>query len=309
MQKTKYLIVGSGGVGGSLAAMLALNGNDVTCIARGAHLEAMRNNGLRFISGLKGNQTIPVKVFTAEEYDGKANVIFVSVKDYSLDSIIDLLRKASDNETIIIPLLNIFGTGQRLKELLLQCNVLAGCIYIVAYVSAPGEVTQMGTTFRVVFGALKGAAVDAEILQEICSDLVNSGIKAVISGNIELDTFIKYAFISAMACTGAYFDVSMREVQKEGEVRDLFIGLSSESFRIGRAMGMDMPGNFVRENLKVIDNLDPDSTASMQKDLANGHASEIDGLLFEFIRLAEKYNIDVPTYRRVEKKYLKFAIF
>jgi 2-dehydropantoate 2-reductase len=303
MQNIKYLIVGAGGVGGSIAAMLALNGNDVTCIARGAHLEAMRNSGLRFVSGLKGQWTVSVKACTAEEYDDKARVIFVSVKSYSLDSITDLLRKASDRDTVIIPLLNIFGTGQRLKELLPQCNVLAGCIYIVGFVSAPGEITQMGTTFRIVFGALKGTAVDAGILQKIRKDLTECGINTVVSENIELDTFIKYAFISAMACTGAYFDVPMREVQKEGEVRDLFIGLSSESYRIGKAMDMDMPGSFVQDSLKIIDRLDPDSTASMQKDLAGGHASEIDGLLFEFIRLAEKYNMDVPTYRRVEKRF------
>jgi 2-dehydropantoate 2-reductase len=303
MQNIKYLIVGTGGVGGSIAAMLALDGKDVTCIARGAHLEAMRNNGLKFISGLKGNQIIPIKACTAEKYDDKADIIFVSVKDYSLDSIIDLLRKASNNKTVILPILNIFGTGRRLKQLLPQHNVIAGCIYIVAYMSAPGEITQMGKTFRIVFGVMKGMTVDAEILQNLHSDLINSGIKATISENIERDTFIKYSFISAMACTGAYFDVPMREVQKEGDVRNVFIGLSSESYKIGKAMGMDVPDNLIQEHLKIIDHLDPDSTASMQKDLANGHASEIDGLLFEFIRLAEKFHIHIPTYCRVEKKF------
>jgi 2-dehydropantoate 2-reductase len=303
MQNIKYLIVGTGGVGGSIAAMLALDGKDVTCIARGAHLEAMRNNGLKFISGLKGNQTIPIKACTAEEYEDKADVILVSVKGYSLDSIIDLLHKASNSKTVILPLLNIFDTGRRLKELLPQHNVLAGCIYIVAYMSAPGEITQMGKTFRIVFGVMKGTTVDVEILQNLNNNLINSGIKATISEDIERDTFIKYSFISAMACTGAYFDVAMGEVQKEGDVRDVFIGLSSESYKIGKAMDMDVPDNLIQEHLKVIDNLSPDSTASMQKDLAGGHASEIDGLLFEFVRLAEKYNIAIPTYRRVEKKF------
>jgi 2-dehydropantoate 2-reductase len=303
MQNIKYLIIGTGGVGGSVAAMLALDGRDVTCIARGTHLEAMCNNGLKFISGLKGHQTIPIKSCTAKEYDDKADVIFVSVKSYSLDSIIDLLRKASNSKTVILPLLNIFGTGKRLKQLLPQHNVLAGCIYIVAYMSAPGEITQMGKTFRIVFGVMKGTTADVEILQTLHNDLIKSGIKVTISEDIERDTFIKYSFISAMACTGAYFDVSMREVQKEGDVRDVFIGLSSESYKIGKAMGMAVSDNLIQEHLKIIDNLAPDSTASMQKDLANGHASEIDGLLFEFVRLAEKFHIDIPTYRRVAKKF------
>ncbi|MDR0836024.1 MAG: ketopantoate reductase family protein [Tannerella sp.] len=303
MQNIKYLIVGTGGVGGSIAAMLALDGHDVTCIARGAHLESIRNNGLKFISGLKGHQTIPIKACTAEEYNDKADVIFVSVKGYSLDSIIDLLRKASDSKTVILPLLNIFGTGERIKQLLPENNVLAGCIYIVGYVSGPGEITQMGETLRIVFGVLKGTTVDAEMLQTLHKNLIDSGIKTVVSDNIERDTFMKYSFISAMACTGAYFDVPMREVQKAGEVRDLFIGMSSESYKIGKAMGIEMPDDLIEQHLKVIDGLAPDSTASMQKDLANGHESEIDGLLFGFIRLAEKYNIDIPVYRRVAKKF------
>jgi 2-dehydropantoate 2-reductase len=303
MQNIKYLIIGTGGVGGSITAMLALSGNDVTCIARGTHLEAIRKNGLKFVSGLKGHQTIAVKSFTAEEYNDKADVIFVSVKSYSLDSIVDLLHKATHNKTIIIPLLNIFDTGKKLKQLLPNLNVLAGCIYIVAYVSAPGEITQMGKTFRVVFGVMKGTTVDAEIPKILHNNLIKSGINTIFSDDIERDTFIKYSFISAMACTGAYFDVSMREVQKKGDIRNVFINLSLESCKIGKAMGVNVPDNLIEQNLKIMDHLDPDSTASMQKDLAHGHDSEIDGLLFEFIRLAEKYNIDVPTYHRVAKKF------
>lgn len=99
----KYLIVGTGGVGGSIAGFLALAGKDVTCIARGKHLEAIREKGLHLRSDLKGNHFLPVQACTAEEYNEKANVIFVCVKGYSLDSIKDLLEKASDKDTLIIP--------------------------------------------------------------------------------------------------------------------------------------------------------------------------------------------------------------
>ena len=91
----KYLIVGTGGVGGSIAGFLALAGKDVTCIARGKHLEAIREKGLHLRSDLKGNHFLPIQACTAEEYNEKANVIFVCVKGYSLDSIKDLLEKAS----------------------------------------------------------------------------------------------------------------------------------------------------------------------------------------------------------------------
>jgi 2-dehydropantoate 2-reductase len=299
----KYLIAGTGGVGGSIAGMLALDGHDVTCIARGAHLEAIRNSGLAFRSTLKGNQNIPIKACTSDEYSDKADVIFVCVKGYSLDSIIDLIKKASHKDTITIPLLNIYGTGSRLKQSLPEFNILAGCIYIVGWVSAPGEITQMGKTFRIIFGRLKDTTVDSGKLQSVKNDLINSGIKTEISENIERDTYIKWSFISAMACTGAYFNVPMGEVQKDGEVRRLFAGLSSESYAIGKAIGINVPDDLTERNLNVIDNLSPDSTASMQKDIEKGHESEIDGLLFDFLRLADKYHIDVPVYNKVAEKF------
>ena len=148
----KYLIVGTGGVGGSIAGFLALAGKDVTCIARGKHLEAIREKGLHLRSDLKGNHFLPVQACTAEEYNEKANVIFVCVKGYSLDSIKDLLEKASDKDTLIIPILNVYGTGPRIGQLVSHVTVLDGCIYIVGFVSGPGEITQMGKIFRLVFG-------------------------------------------------------------------------------------------------------------------------------------------------------------
>ena len=125
----KYLIVGTGGVGGSIAGFLALAGKDVTCIARGKHLEAIREKGLHLRSDLKGNHFLPIQACTAEEYNEKANVIFVCVKGYSLDSIKDLLEKASDKDTLIIPILNVYGTGPRIGQLVPHVTVLDGCIY------------------------------------------------------------------------------------------------------------------------------------------------------------------------------------
>ena len=117
------------------------------------------------------------------------------------------------------------------------------------------------------------------------------------------DTFVKWSFISAMAVTGAYYDVPMGEVQKPGKVRDTFIGLSRESAALGSKLGIAFKEDIVEYNLKVIDKLDPQSTASMQKDLARGHESEVQGLLFELISAAEKQGIDVPTYRMVAEKF------
>ena len=253
----KYLIAGTGGVGGSIAAFLSLSGKDVTCIARGEHLAAIRGNGLQLHSDLKGEHCLKVAAFTAEEFQGKADVIFVCVKGYSVDSITELIKRASHERTVVIPILNVYGTGPRIQRLVPGVTVLDGCIYIVAE----------------------------------------------ISDDINRDTFVKWSFISAMAVTGAYYDVPMGEVQKPGKVRDTFIGLSQESAALGRKLDIEFKEDIVEYNLKVIDKLAPESTASMQKDMAKGHESEVQGLLFDMIAAAEEQGIEVPTYRMVAEKF------
>lgn len=298
-----YLIAGTGGVGGSIAAFLALAGKDVACIARGEHLTAIRQNGLKLHSDLKGEHTLHIPACTAEEYQGKADVIFVCVKGYSVDSITDLIRRAAKPDTVVIPILNVYGTGPRIQRLVPGVTVLDGCIYIVGFVSGKGEITQMGKIFRLVYGAHKGTDVSRDTLLAVKRDLEESGIKADLSNDINRDTFVKWSFISAMAVTGAYYDVPMGEVQKPGEIRDTFIGLSRESNELGRRLGIDLPTDLVEYNLKVIDKLDPHSTASMQKDLARGHESEVQGLLFDLIDAAEAHGVNIPTYRRVAEKF------
>ena len=205
----KYLVVGTGGVGGSIAGFLALAGKDVTCIARGKHLDAIRQKGLHLKSDLKGEHFLPVKAYTAEEFEGKADVIFVCVKGYSIDSIKEVLERASTPETLVIPILNVYGTGPRIGKLVPSVHVLDGCIYIVGFVSGEGEITQMGSIFRLVFGARPEQGISCEQLNQIAEELRACGIKVDVSDDINRDTFIKWAFISAMACTGAYQPTTM----------------------------------------------------------------------------------------------------
>ena len=299
----KYLIVGTGGVGGSIAGFLSLAGKDVTCIARGEHLRAIREHGLRLHSDLKGEHVLHIPAYTAEEYQEKADVILVCVKGYSIDSIADLLQRAATPHTIVIPILNVYGTGPRIQRLAPGVTVLDGCIYIVGYVSGKGEISQMGRVFRLLFGAHRGTDVSRETMEAVRQDLTESGIRADISDDINRDTFVKWSFISAMAVTGAYYDVPMGEVQKPGPVRDTFIGLSRESTALGEKLGIRFLEDNVAHNLRIIDALDPHSTASMQKDIARGHQSEIQGQLFDLIAAAEAQGIDIPTYRMVARKF------
>ena len=133
----KYLIYGAGGIGGCLAAFLAQGGKDVSLIARGAHLEAIQKNGLVLETG-HGTFAVPVRACEQEQVTDKPDVIFVCVKGYSLEGTLPTLKRLSDGHTIVIPLLNIYGTGARLQPELSPALVTDGCIYIAAEIKAPG---------------------------------------------------------------------------------------------------------------------------------------------------------------------------
>lgn len=298
----KYVILGSGGTGGSIGGFLAHAGHDVTLIARGNHLKAIRQHGLILHSDKLGElQLNSIKAMTTDEYISsgeKTDVIFVSVKGYSINEIIPFLKQASDNHTIIIPILNIYGTGQYLAQKLPQTNVLEGCIYIVAYISAPGEIIQSGNIFRIVYGT-RGFSPLKSQLQKIKQDLENSNINVVLSEQIADDTFRKFTFVSPFAAAGAYYNVNAGIMQQKGKEQDLFIALTKDCMNIANAYGINLPNDIMSINLKILHAVKPDTTASMQKDLAKNHQSEMDGLIFEIVRMAQAKNLTVPAYEKV----------
>ena len=303
----KYLIIGTGGVGGSIAAFLHLSGKDVSCIARGEALEAIKRDGLKFHSTLKGEHVLHIDAFGAGERDMKADVIFVTVKGYSIDDIGPLIQAHAHKDTIVIPVLNVYGTGARIASNAPGVNVLDGCIYIVGFKSGIGEITQMGEIFHLVYGVPKGHEVNVQTLSTVNKDLTEAGIKVTLSDDIDRDTFIKWSYISAMALTGAYFDIPMGPIQHPGKERELFTALTRESETIGHRLGIDFGCDLTAHHLEVMDSLAPESTASLQKDLKAGHRSEIDGQLYGMLDLATKLGVDTPVYRIVADRFSREA--
>ena len=196
----KYLIYGAGGIGGCLAAFLAQGGKDVSLIARGAHLEAIQKNGLVLETG-HGTFAVPVRACEQEQVTVKPDVIFVCVKGYSLEGTLPTLKRLSDRHTIVIPLLNIYGTGARLQPELSPALVTDGCIYIAAEIKAPGTVHMSGDIFRVVFGPRTQGEYRPE-LEEVARDLNDCGIEGILSQNIQRDALMKFSVVSPMAACG-----------------------------------------------------------------------------------------------------------
>ncbi|MBX4264899.1 ketopantoate reductase family protein [Clostridium estertheticum] len=300
----KYLIIGTGGTGGCIGGYLTSGGKDVTFIARGDHLKAIKENGLIIHSTLKGEINLKnVKAFDGGEELGKFNVIFLCVKGYSLNETISIIKKASNEKTIVIPILNALNAGEKLSEALTGVTVLDGCIYVGGYISAPGEITQTMETFRVVFGARENIKVDMNLLNKIQLDLEESGIEGIISDNIRRGIFKKFSFTSAFAATGAYYDAAAGEFQKDGECRRMFILLLKELQKIAIALNINLDNDFIDENLIFLSGFSSDTTASMQKDIKTGKSSEKDELIFNIVNIAEKYGIGVPNYKKIAKYF------
>ena len=296
----KYLIIGTGGIGGSLGGFLASKGNNVTFIARGSTLEILKNQGLKIKSGIKGEMQLPkVNAFSGEEYDDKADVIFVCVKDYSLDSVIPLIKKASYKNSIVIPLLNGYGVGENISRKLNSLHVVDGCIYISAFIEAPGSIIQLGSLFKLVFGTRKGVNIDPALLNNIKNTLIDCGIDAILSDKIETEVFKKFSFVSPCAACGAFYDIPIGPMQKVGKYRETFLKLCQEIKEIGNRLNLDFDGDLVEINFKILDTLMKDTTSSLQKDIKAGNNTEMNSLIFNVVRLAENLGVDVPVYRKI----------
>lgn len=291
----KYLIIGSGGTGGAIGGFLALAGNDVTLIARGSHLDAIKRSGLKLKSGIKGDVVIKnIKVCTMEEYSETPQVAFVCVKGYSLDDARKLLERCADENTIIIPVLNIYGTGEMLRNALPGKHVLDGCIYITSYISAPGEISHGGKLFKVVFGENDGSR--SEVLDKIAAELTESGIRAEIPDDIKSACYEKFTLISMMATAGAYFDTDCGHLNADSEKREFCRSLLNESTAIAKALGLKLSDNIIEKNMHYLETAAPETTASMQKDLKKGGKSEVDGIVFEPVRLGRRCGVETPAF-------------
>ncbi len=301
----KYLIIGAGGTGGSIGAYMTEADKDVTLIARGEHLKQMQLHGLKMETTLKGNYTVhPVKATDMEHYDEQPDIIFVCVKGYSLEETIPFIRRVAKSSTIVIPILNLYGTGARLQERLPGILVTDGCIYIAAEIKQPGTIWQNGNIFRIVFGTREPDEMRQEFF-EVINDLKDSGIEGVLSDNIRRDALQKFAYVSPMAACGLYYHVSAGEVQKTGDARDTFVKLMREVDDLAVAMGVPFTVDIVKTNLQILDALMPTASTSMQRDIYAGKSSEIDGLVYEVVRLGKKYSVPTPMYEMIADKARK----
>lgn len=294
----KYAIIGAGGTGGCLGFFLKKAGKDVTLIARGKHLEAIRKNGLT-IQKLwdESRETLPVKACTAEEYKEILDVILVCVKGYSMDETVPTIKKIAGKETVVIPILNIYGTGGRLQKNLPELTVTDGCIYVSANIMEPGVILQHGKILRVVFGARKPEE-ETEKMREVAKDMVTDDLEVILSENIRRDAMVKFSYVSPIGAAGLYCNAVAADFQREGEQREMFKALIREIVALSHAMGIEFEEDLVERNLKILASLSPEATTSMQRDVIEGKRSEMDGLVYEVVRMGREYKVSMPQYEK-----------
>lgn len=297
----KFAMFGAGGTGGVLGGYLALAGHDVTLIARGRHLEALQKDGLTIETAHRGVLRIKnVKAETAELYSETPDVLFVCCKYYGLADAIAFAKRAASEDTLIIPILNVFGTGEVMQKDLPGLTVLDGCIYIFGNLKAPGVLEQPQKILRVIFGFRPGQdkrlEEKAKALEKLLQD---ADIRGHYSLDIRRDALTKFGFVSPMGAAGLYHNVTSEAFQKEGAVRETFIGLIREVEALGKAMGIVFEKDLQESGIALIDAFKPGLKTSMQRDVEKGGASEFEGLVNSVVALGERYGVPVPLYKKI----------
>ncbi len=309
----KYAIIGAGGTGGILGFYMTKADRDVTLIARGRHLAAMQEKGLAVEKMWDGTaEIIPVKAMDMEHYDEQPDVVLVCVKGYSLEDTIPFIQRVAKPSTIVIPVLNIYGTGVKMQEQLPKLLVTDGCIYVSANIKEPGVLIQHGRILRVVYGVRnmstqkvnikRGQEEILDALKNIKKDFDDSGIDGVLSENIQRDALEKFSYVSPIGAAGLYYHATAADFQREGKQREAFKTMIREIAALAEAMGVPFERDMVEVNLKILSSLAPEATTSMQRDVMEGKDSEIDGLVYEVVRMGERYHVPVPMYAKVAEK-------
>ena len=309
----KYAIIGAGGTGGILGFYMTKADRDVTLIARGRHLAAMQEKGLAVEKMWDGTtEIIPVKAMDMEHYDEQPDVVLVCVKGYSLEDTIPFIQRVAKPSTIVIPVLNIYGTGAKMQEQLPKLLVTDGCIYVSANIKEPGVLIQHGRILRVVYGVRNMSTQKVNIkraqeeildaLKNIKKDFDDSGIDGVLSENIQRDALEKFSYVSPIGAAGLYYHATAADFQREGEQREAFKTMIREISALAEVMGVPFERDMVEVNLKILSSLAPEATTSMQRDVMEGKDSEIDGLVYEVVRMGERYHVPVPMYAKVAEK-------
>lgn len=293
----RWLVFGSGGVGGYVGGRLAAAGESVGFVARGAHLAALRATGLR-IRSPEGDLRLTRVEASADPRDlGSPDVVLVAVKSWQLAEAARALAPVLGAGTVVLPLLNGVDAADRLAEACGSQRVLKGLAILVSHISAPGEITHVGARSTIVLG--EGDNRRTERVEQVRSRLEGAGIAAVVPGDIDVALWRKFLFVVPFGGVGAVARQPAGVVRAIPELRALMVDAMHEVASVGRARGVAIPADAVEQAMTALDALPADAVASLQRDLLNGRRSELDDWTGAVVRLGQDCGVPTPIHRAI----------
>jgi len=291
----RFAIFGSGGVGGYFGGKLAQVGQDVTFIARGKHLAAIKEDGL-LVESILGDFVIhPAKASDDPRQVGIMDVILVAVKAWDVPAAAEAMKPMVEEETVIIPLENGVDASDQLSSVIGQGHILGGLCRISAFIGAPGVIRHVGVPPYIAFGELDNRKTKRmDKLVEIFSNI--AGFAFETPDDIHKAMWEKFVFIAAVSGVGAVTRQPMGAYRSVPETRAMLLNALQEVEVVGRACGVALDKNTAERILMTIIDISPEGTvASMQKDIMEGRRSELEAQNGAVVRMGKELGIPTPV--------------
>lgn len=300
----RFLIMGTGGVGGYFGGKLANAGNDVWFIARGKHLEAMKQRGLT-ITSAKEAFTVPPKTISGNVADaGTVDVVLFCVKSYDTENAARQLIPALKKDSIVISLQNGIDNEEKIQRSIPLGRVYGGVAYIYSTVTAPGVITRNEGPSKIVFGPLDGTLSDRAT--ELHKTFKDAGVDADLSATIEQDLWKKFIFINGASGVTALTRLTLGELLANPETRALIRSAMEEVLAVARAKRIPLDVNLIDTFFETLSKFKNDTRSSLYYDLANGKPMEVEALAGTVVKLGERLSIPTPIQKTIYASLLPY---
>lgn len=287
----RIAVMGAGSIGGYFGGMLSLGGNEVTLIARGAHLEAIRSNGLQIVTDY-GEFTVQCEATDDPRQAGPMDLVLLTVKTYHNQEAVPAMRPMVGEETTVLCLQNGIDSYEEAAQFLGAGRVMPGAAYIEGSLERPGVVKQTGEVVEIVFGEPDG--VDSPRGESILETLTKAGIPAQLSNDIQRTLWTKFLFIATMAGVTALSRETMAQLMPRPEWRQVILGCMTEIEEVGRASGVDLDPDIVQNTVDYIEGSLDQMHASMHADIMAGRPLELEALNGAVVRAGRSAGLPIP---------------
>ena len=305
----KITIVGVGGIGGILGAVLIRQyGEAVSLFARGKRAEALRRDGLTLLSPLFGDFTVHPALVSNDPRDYETqDLIFVCVKNDGLAAAAEEIRPLVGPETVVVPVMNGVSAAENLRKLLPGTLVPACVIYTVAIAGENGAVSQVGRFCRVVMGAPSDDPAEKKTLEEAAALLSACGIQAEVSSDAEKAVWEKYILNCGYNVVTARWGCTIGDVKASPERTEDYRQLLTEALRVGQARGVALSDSLVDELMDRLLHTSGKATSSLSRDFAIGKKGELEIFCGEVVRMGEQCGVETPVTKAYYEAMLKIA--